>query len=59
MGKTEKETEKAKTLIAKADTKDASKELKIESKAGETKKEFITRLGRKVCGDDFKLPVVY
>lgn len=46
-----------KTLKAKKD-KDG-KDLKIELKVGETKKEFIEKLGKKICGDSFQMPIVY
>ena len=50
---------KAKVLKPKKDTTDPMKELTIGLKVGETKKEFITKLGKKICGDDFQMPVVF
>ena len=49
----------AKALKAKKDKNDNRKNLKIEHIEKEKKSEFVTRLGKKICGEDFQLPVVY
>jgi len=59
MPKSDEKTKENKTLKAKKDPKDSKKDLKIEITTGDNKKEFLTKLGKKICGDDFQLPVVY
>ena len=49
----------SKKLKAKKDLKDKRKNLKIEKKDKETKKDFIEKLGKQICGEGFKIPVVY
>jgi hypothetical protein len=52
------EVKTAKALKTKKDLKDARKNAKIELQEGENKKDFITRLGKQVCGETFTLPTV-
>ena len=49
----------AKKLKAKKNPKDSRKNLKIDKIDGEKKRDFITRLGKQICGDDFQLPKAY
>jgi hypothetical protein len=56
MGSTKKD--KTKKDNRKAKTKD-NKEMTIDKIEKEDKKVFLTRLGKKVCGERFELPKVY
>lgn len=59
MAKDKEDKITTKALKAKKDTKDARKNLKIELNEGESKREFITKLGKKICGEWFSLPQVH
>jgi hypothetical protein len=58
MPKIEEKTKENKTLKAKKDPKDGRKNLKVELITDENKNDFLVKLGKKICGDNFQLPKV-